>query len=131
MKSLGECKSKKFRTPPSSPSGRSAGASSESSRYDWLDYLEGIAPVVPAVESAPGEEPAGERAMQWMADLLPGFVLALGVAFAGKLLSDLLGIHLMGLKKSPISSIMLAIVLGLLIRNTLAVPAAYPKSSGA
>ena len=55
--------------------------------------------------------------------VLPGLILALLLAFAGQFLSDFIGKDLMGLPKSPISAIMMAILLGILIRNTLPLPA--------
>jgi uncharacterized integral membrane protein (TIGR00698 family) len=55
--------------------------------------------------------------------VLPGLFLALVLAFAGEFLSDFVGITLMGLPKSPISAIMMAILLGILIRNTMSLPA--------
>ena len=56
--------------------------------------------------------------------VLPGLLLALAIAFAGQFLSVWIGVDLMGLPKSPISAIMMAILLGILIRNTLTLPAA-------
>ena len=47
--------------------------------------------------------------------ILPGLLLALVLAFAGQFLSDFIGIDLMGLPKSPISAIMMAIILGIII----------------
>ena len=57
-------------------------------------------------------------------NILPGLLLALVLAFAGQFLSDFIGIDLMGLPKSPISAIMMAIILGIIIRNTITLPAA-------
>ena len=54
--------------------------------------------------------------------VLPGLILALVIAFAGQFLSQWIGVDLMGLPKSPISAIMMAILLGILIRNTLTLP---------
>lgn len=54
--------------------------------------------------------------------ILPGLLLALVLAVAGQFLSDFIGVELMGLPKSPISAIMMAILLGILIRNTLSLP---------
>ncbi|MGA0234399.1 MAG: YeiH family protein [Alphaproteobacteria bacterium] len=51
--------------------------------------------------------------------VVPGVVLALVLAILGDLLADLIGVQLMGLPKSPISPIMMAILLGILVRNTL------------
>ncbi len=55
-------------------------------------------------------------------NILPGLLLALVLAVAGQFLSDFIGVSLMGLPKSPISAIMMAILLGILIRNTLPMP---------
>lgn len=57
--------------------------------------------------------------------VLPGFILALLLAFAGQYLSDFIGKDLMGLPKSPISAIMMAIILGIIIRNTISLPATF------
>jgi len=54
--------------------------------------------------------------------VLPGLVLALLLAFAGQFLSDFIGKDLMGMPKSPISAIMMAILLGILIRNSMTLP---------
>jgi len=58
-------------------------------------------------------------------NVLPGLVLAGGLAFLGHYLSDLIGIDLMGLPKSPVSPIMMAILLGILVRNTITLPANF------
>ncbi|GMR17528.1 MAG: putative sulfate exporter family transporter [Gammaproteobacteria bacterium] len=50
-------------------------------------------------------------------------ILALILAVAGGVLSQLIGVTWMGLPKSPISAIMMAILLGVLIRNTVPLPA--------
>ena len=57
--------------------------------------------------------------------ILPGLLLALVLAFAGQFLSDFIGIDLMGLPKSPISAIMMAILLGILVRNTITLPKTF------
>ncbi len=57
--------------------------------------------------------------------VLPGLILALLLAFAGQYLSDFIGKDLMGLPKSPISAIMMAIILGIIIRNTISLPATF------
>lgn len=54
--------------------------------------------------------------------VLPGLILSLALAIAGGFLSEFIGTDLMGLQKSPISGIMMAILLGILIRNTLTLP---------
>ncbi len=54
--------------------------------------------------------------------VLPGLFLAVVLALAGEYLSKLIGIDLMGLPKSPVSPILMAIVLGIIIRNTITLP---------
>ena len=52
-------------------------------------------------------------------NVLPGLILALLLALAGGFLSVFIGESLLGLPTSPISAIMMAILLGILIRNTV------------
>ena len=54
--------------------------------------------------------------------VLPGLILALIIALGGQFLSELIGVKLMGLPKSPISAIMMAILLGMVIRNVMTLP---------
>lgn len=54
--------------------------------------------------------------------ILPGLILALAIAFAGEFLSKFIGIDLMGMPKSPVSAIMMAILLGILVRNSISLP---------
>jgi uncharacterized integral membrane protein (TIGR00698 family) len=54
--------------------------------------------------------------------VLPGLLLALLLAIGGQYLSHLIGVTWLGLPKSPISAIMMAILLGMLIRNTMTLP---------
>lgn len=51
--------------------------------------------------------------------IIPGLILALLLAVGGEALSRLIGESWMGMPKSPVSGIMMAIVLGLLVRNSL------------
>ena len=57
--------------------------------------------------------------------LVPGTILAFAVALLANWLAQLIGTSLMGLQRSPISGITVAIVLGLLARNTVGVPALF------
>ena len=58
--------------------------------------------------------------------LIPGFILAAIITAIAVYLHDLVGV-LFHLKKSPISSIMIAIILGLIVRNTIRIPESlYP-----
>ncbi len=55
------------------------------------------------------------------ARIAPGLGLALGLALAGQYLSVVIGHDWLGLAKSPVSPIMLAILLGIAIRNTVGI----------
>ena len=57
--------------------------------------------------------------------IAPGLILAIVLAFGGQFLSDFIGLTLMGLPKSPISAIMMAIILGIIVRNTITLPAMF------
>ncbi len=56
--------------------------------------------------------------------IIPGLMLAAALAVAGNYLAQLIGVDLLELPKSPISPIMMAILLGVLLRNTVRLPAA-------
>jgi uncharacterized integral membrane protein (TIGR00698 family) len=98
-----------------------------------LDSFEGVPDIFePRVH--PAHRPRWQRmpheALVWLGGILPGVALAAILAFVGKLLADWIGINVLRFdrdKGSPISPIMLAIVLGLLIRNTVGVPVAYEQ----
>lgn len=51
-----------------------------------------------------------------------GIALALSVAIAAGYAADFVGVSLLGFSKSPISAIMMAIVIGMVIANTIALP---------
>jgi uncharacterized integral membrane protein (TIGR00698 family) len=108
-----------------------------SSTYDFwyestsLDSMEGV-PEWPR----PGEKvlKAGgtptERlhaALAWLGGMLPGLGLALGIAWAGGLIAEWLGVSVLHFKKSPISEITVAVLLGLVLRNTIGLPVVYEK----
>jgi len=59
----------------------------------------------------------------WLLPILPGVLLALSLALLGQYLSQWIGQSLMGLAKSPVSPILLAILLGMLVRNLFRLPA--------
>ena len=57
--------------------------------------------------------------------ILPGLLLSLLLAGSGVYLADLVGVTWMGLPKTPVSPIMMAILLGILLRNSLGLPAIF------
>lgn len=56
--------------------------------------------------------------------VIPGVVLSGAVALAGVGLSRFLGVQLLGFERSPVSPVMTAILLGLVISNTIRLPPA-------
>jgi uncharacterized integral membrane protein (TIGR00698 family) len=59
-----------------------------------------------------------------LVQLIPGLVATALLAWMSIWLSEYIGTALMGFKKSPISAVMMAIILGMLIGNVLPMPAA-------
>ena len=55
-------------------------------------------------------------------NLLPGVGLSILIASIGIFSNKYIGIEIMGFDKSPISSIMLAIIIGLMIGNIMNLP---------
>jgi uncharacterized integral membrane protein (TIGR00698 family) len=55
-------------------------------------------------------------------NILPGFLLALVIAVAGNYSAEFIGTTLMGLPKSPISGIMMAIIIGIIVSNVIRLP---------
>ncbi|MGB7156496.1 MAG: putative sulfate exporter family transporter [Tepidisphaeraceae bacterium] len=99
--------------------------------FSSLDSLEGVPdwfePRKPAAERAAWQR-KGYNVLAWLGEALPGIGLAGLLAYVGKLLADWIGIsvlHFDPSRGSPISPILLAIVLGLLIRNTVGIPTTY------
>lgn len=97
----------------------------------WLDSFEGLPAIADPGESR--EEQAGrtggrERAHRLFGvagTVLPGLVLAATLAWAGETLSHVFGRSVLGLDKSPVSGILVAILLGLVIRQGLGLPLVY------
>jgi uncharacterized integral membrane protein (TIGR00698 family) len=56
--------------------------------------------------------------------ILPGLVVVILLAIISMWLSDLIGVTLMGFEKSPISAVMICLILGLVIRNIFKLPTA-------
>jgi uncharacterized integral membrane protein (TIGR00698 family) len=96
-----------------------------------LDSLEGVPDIFEPRVRPEERTAAGRRAHEalgWVGAVLPGIGLALALAWIGYTLSELIGRRMhYDAGKSPISPITLAVVLGLLIRNTVGVPKAYEE----
>jgi uncharacterized integral membrane protein (TIGR00698 family) len=96
-----------------------------------LDSFEGVPdifePRVKPEARAPWQQKL-HAFLVWVGVILPGVGLAWGLAWIGQQLSVWIGasiLHIPADKGSPISPIMLAILLGLIIRNAIGVPTAY------
>src|SRR3954452_3750431 len=97
----------------------------------WLGSMEGV-PDWPEPVEVPAER-ASRTTLQnrlnqifaWVGGLCPGLVLALSLAFIGLRGAKWAGTTLLGFANSPISAIMVALWLGLLIRNVIGLPAVY------
>ncbi|MGH0032565.1 MAG: YeiH family protein [Myxococcota bacterium] len=99
--------------------------------FRWAGSLEGVPDWVDPAET-PEEQRArvGWRArahelLELSGALLPGVALAAACAFLGSGVATWLGVSLLGFAKTPISPILAAILLGLLLRNTAGLPAIY------
>ncbi len=66
---------------------------------------------------------AGARPQAAWLTIMPGLALAAAIALSTQYFSDWLGASLFNLSKSPVSPVMLAILTGLLIRNTVGIDA--------
>jgi uncharacterized integral membrane protein (TIGR00698 family) len=97
--------------------------------YEGLDSFEGVPDLdVFSPRKTPDQQGVigrkGHQALNWLGVVAPGVLMAFALAYLGYVLSIVIG-HLMSYDKSPISPIMVAVVLGLLVRNTVGVPKAY------
>ena len=100
-----------------------------------LDSMEGVPYYDPtAVEPLPGErflstgwQKRLHRGFDWVGTMAPGVVLAMLMAVAGAYLATWIGQSLMGFDRSPLSPILVAVVLGLFVRNVAGLPKAYEQ----
>jgi len=96
----------------------------------WLDSFEGV-PDLTEGQRAPAAPPthpwsaAVFRALEAVGPMLPGLALAAGFAFLAHHLARFIGVDLMGYPQSPLSAVLLAVLLGLIVRNVFGVPASY------
>ena len=61
---------------------------------------------------------------------LPGLLLALAVAFTGRELSSWLGQLIWSVERSPISAVLVTILIGFAVRNVIGLPEVYEKGIG-
>ena len=103
---------------------------------NWMAGFEGVHQW-PLTNELPGEKEARSRwqnllyrAFDTMGLMLPGLALAFGVALLGKALALWIGNALGGFEQVPFSAVLVMVVLGLLIRNVVGLPASYEKGLG-
>ena len=95
--------------------------------FRYAGSMEGLPEWVDPIH-LPGSSPWQRTAQEWFdhtAIVLPGIVIAGLLALAGRELADLIGSEVFGVGSTPVSPILLAILLGLLIRNAIGLPESY------
>jgi uncharacterized integral membrane protein (TIGR00698 family) len=97
----------------------------------WLGSMEGV-PDWPEPAESPAEwtrrstlQNRLNQVFGWLGTLLPGLALASALAFVGIRGAHWLGTSVLGFTHSPISAILVALTLGLIIRNAIGLPAIY------
>lgn len=97
----------------------------------WLGSMEGV-PEWPEPSEAAVERRSRatwqnqmHQVFGWVGGLCPGVVLALGLAFVGQVGAHWAGTALVRTAHSPISPILVALLLGLAIRNAIGLPSVY------
>jgi uncharacterized integral membrane protein (TIGR00698 family) len=98
--------------------------------FEWLDSLEGVPDFLGPAETDAERagwadwQRSGNHYFALTGVTMPGLALAFLIAMAGRVLADLPTAAL-GLEKAPVSPILAAIVLGLVIRNAIGLPTVY------
>jgi uncharacterized integral membrane protein (TIGR00698 family) len=91
----------------------------------WLDSMEGVPEWVPVRKPPTGVHPRAARVFERVGELAPGVVLALVLGVAGERLAFWFGTAVLGFRHSPISAVPIAVLLGLVVRNLIGLPAVY------
>ncbi len=98
--------------------------------FRWLDSLEGVPDWLGPAETNVERESwsawqrRGNHFFGLIGTTLPGLALALLIALTGRVLAELPN-AVLGLDKTPLSPILVAILLGLLLRNAIGLPSVY------
>ncbi len=95
----------------------------------WLGSFEGgLEPPRPSLgqrlRSASWRQ-RGNMLLAWLGEVAPGVMLAIVLAVVAEAVAQWMGTTVLGFQKSPISAVMLAVAVGLIVRNTLGLPTVY------
>jgi uncharacterized integral membrane protein (TIGR00698 family) len=93
----------------------------------WLDSMEGVPewPPPAARKAPPGWQQRITERFERLGEFAPGIVLAAGLAIAGERVAHWVGTSILGFEHSPLNAVPVAVVLGLLVRNVIGLPAVY------
>ncbi len=97
----------------------------------WAGSMEGVPDWVDPAETPDerlrrsGWRARGHELLELSGALMPGAALAGAVAVLGGVLAVWIGVSVLGFGKTPLSPILVAILIGLLLRNTLGLPSVY------
>jgi uncharacterized integral membrane protein (TIGR00698 family) len=105
--------------------GKSAATDAGPDWARWLDSMEGVPEWVPVRKPPTGVHPRAAKAFERVGELAPGVVLALVLGVAGAWLATWFGTAVLGFNHSPISAVPVAVLLGLIVRNAIGLPAVY------
>lgn len=93
--------------------------------FRWAGSMEGIPAAATDAGGRPPWRDLGNQWLGWVGSVLPGVSIAIVLALVGRIAAEWAGTSLLGFAESPISPILLAILLGLGIRNSIGIPAIY------
>lgn len=91
----------------------------------WLDSMEGVPEYVPVRRPPTGLHPRVAHCFGQAGELAPGIVLAVGLGVAGERLASWFGTAVLGFRDSPLTAVPVAVLLGLVVRNLIGLPAVY------
>ena len=107
---------------------REANLYEDPERFRFVGSIEGV-PKLPFPAPAAGEpwRVAAQAALDTAARVLPGVAIAGLLAFAAVAATEWIGVAWLGFEQTPAPPALAAILLGLLIRNALGLPASYDE----
>ena len=95
--------------------------------FRFLGSMEGIPETSPPARPGQAWRLHSQRALDRAAQVLPGVTIAGLLAFVAAAVSEWVGVEALGFARTPVPPALAAIVLGLVIRNGLGLPAAYDE----